>query len=171
MISAINVRPADTAWSARTGPQHGVCKWRALALVLVLPLLALGCSSFHREWKVAASTPPPARGITGRWQGTWLSHSNAHTDKLRCLITKQTDELYEARFHAKYQKILSFGYTVILHAKRTEDAFQFDGDADLGWFAGGAYHYEGKATPTNFFSTYRCKGDHGVFQMTRPNPD
>ncbi len=34
--------------------------------------------------------------------------------------------------------------------------------------SGGVYHYDGDATPTNFFSTYKSKYDHGTFQMTRP---
>ena len=39
---------------------------------------------------------------------------------------------------------------------------------NLGWLAGGVYHYEGRADATNFFSTYTSKYDHGTFQMTRP---
>ena len=34
--------------------------------------------------------------------------------------------------------------------------------------AGGLYTYKGRATATNFFSTYSCKYDHGIFEMTRP---
>jgi len=138
---------------------------------LLLPLLGLGCSSFNREWKAAAATPPPPNDIAGRWQGTWLSHQNGHTDKLRCLVTKQSDDVYQARFQAKYRKVLSFGYTVPLHVKQTNGVFQFEGDADLGWLAGGQYHYEGKASPTMFFSTYQCKRDRGVFEMTRPQAE
>ena len=135
--------------------------------VALVALLGTGCSSFNREWKAAAAALPPANEITGRWQGTWSSQQNGHTDKLRCLIVKQGDDVYQARFQAKYRKYLSFGYTVPLHAKHVA-VFQFEGEADLGWLAGGLYHYAGKASPTDFFSTYQCKRDHGVFQMTRP---
>ena len=140
-------------------------------VLVLLSFLGIGCSTFNREWKAAAAASPPTHEMTGRWQGTWLSHSNAHTDKLRCLITKQPDDIYQARFHAKYQKVFSFGYIVMLHATRTDGMFQFSGDADLGRLAGGMYHYEGKATSTNFFSTYRCARDSGVFEMTRPPAD
>ena len=34
----------------------------------------------------------------------------------------------------------------------------------------GNYNYDGKASPTNFFSTYKARLDHGTFQMTRPQP-
>lgn len=45
---------------------------------------------------------------------------------------------------------------------------RLEGDADLGWLAGGAYHYEGHASPVEYVCTYRSKTDHGIFKMTRP---
>ena len=125
-----------------------------------------GCA-FNRAWN-AATTPVPANDIQGRWQGTWASEANGHIGKLRCLITKQDDGKYQARYHAKYRKILSFGYSVTLDAQQTDSSFKFIGHADLGWYAGGVYHYEGQANSTNFFSTYQSKHDHGTFQMRRP---
>jgi hypothetical protein len=130
-------------------------------------LLEGGCCSFDRAWRKAAEVPSNANELTGRWEGVWLSDVNAHTGKLRCILTKADDGRYRARFHAKYQKILSFGYTVMLNAERDAQGFKFHGDADLGWLAGGVYTYEGRAGATNFFSTYNCKYDHGTFQMSR----
>lgn len=92
---------------------------------------------------------------------------NAHTGRLRCLVTRLEEGKYQARYHATYRKVLTFSYTVALDATRTEDGFKFSGDADLGW-AGGVYHYEGMANSTNFYSTYQSKYDHGLFQMRRP---
>jgi hypothetical protein len=138
------------------------------AACLLLVLLFSGCSSFNRQWKKAAAQPASATDILGRWQGTWRSDVNGHNDPLRCLITRNEHGKYQARFHAKYHKVLTFGYTVKLDVTPMGDSFQFQGDANLHWWAGGMYHYEGKATPTNFFSTYRCKYDHGTFRMTRP---
>ena len=109
----------------------------------------------------------PAYDIQGRWQGTWLSEVNGHTGKLHCLVAKQDDGKYQARYHAKYRKILSFGYTVALDATQTNGIYKFSGEADLGW-AGGVYRYEGQASSTNFLSTYKSKHDHGIFQMSRP---
>ena len=116
----------------------------------------------------AASAPGAANDIQGRWAGVWLSQTNGHTGKLRCLMSKKTEGEYQARFHAKYRKILSFGYTVPLAATNVGGVYHFHGDADLGWYAGGLYHYEGQATETNFFSVYRSRHDGGVFQMRRP---
>ena len=132
-----------------------------------MALLASGCS-FDRAWKAAAHPSFPTDDFEGRWTGTWLSEANGHTDKLRCLVTKQPDGKYQARYHSKYRKVLSFGYTTTLDVKRTGDTYHFSGEADLGWYAGGIYRYEGNANRTNFFSTYSCKYDHGTFQMSRP---
>ena len=134
---------------------------------LLLALLSSGCS-FNRAWNAAATTPVPANDIQGRWQGTWVSEANAHTGRLRCVITQQEDGKFQAHYHATYRKILGYSYAVTLDATQTNGVFKFSGDADLGWYAGGIYHYEGKANPTNFYSTYQSKYDHGIFQLSRP---
>ena len=149
----------------RAGPRTGAASVTVLALLIVA---GAGCSSFNSAWKHAASAPGAANDIQGRWAGVWLSQTNGHTGKLRCLMSKKTEGEYQARFHAKYRKILSFGYTVPLAATNVGSVYHFQGDADLGWYAGGLYHYDGQATPTNFFSVYRSKHDGGVFQMQRP---
>jgi len=143
---------------------------RSLASLVAIALLFCGCSTFNRDWKAAANTPPPADDIQGRWEGTWQSDVTGHKNALRCLMTKTDDGQYSARFHAKYKKgiTISFGYTAPLMVTKEGGNFQFTGEADLGWYAGGVYRYEGHATPTNFFSTYGCKYDDGTFNMTRP---
>ena len=55
-----------------------------------------------------------------------------------------------------------------LKVEGAPDSFHFSGEADLGYLAGGVYHYDGHADGTNFFSNYSSKYDHGTFQMTRP---
>ncbi len=137
-------------------------------LLCGLALLTFGCSTFERDWKRAAVMPIPAAGIEGRWEGTWLSDYNSHNDVLRCLITRGTNGVHQARFHAKYEKVFSFEYKVDLQVESSGSGYKFTGAADLGWLAGGLYQYVGEATLTNFFSTYRCKYDHGTFRMTRP---
>jgi hypothetical protein len=138
-----------------------------LASAAVL-LLLCGCSSFNREWKRAARVPVPPDSVAGRWEGQWLSAANGHNGKLRCLITEQTNGMHEARFHATYLKVMTFGYTVPLDVTRTNQVWYFHGEADLGKLAGGLYRYEGMSTVTNFSSTYCSKHDHGTFEMSRP---
>ena len=141
---------------------------RAATLSLAVLLLAGGCASFDDEWEQAAKQPVPSDDMTGRWQGVWFSQVTGHTDQLRALIDRNEDGTCRARFHAKYHTVMSFGYTVPLHVEKVDGAFKFSGDADLGWMAGGVYHYEGRADATNFSSTYTSKDDHGTFQMGRP---
>ena len=139
-----------------------------LALLLATALLGGGCTTFDYEWKESAAGPAPTTELEGRWQGLWHSDASGHEGKLRCLVTKIENGAYRARFHAKYRKVLSFGYTAPLTVERTVNAFNFSGEADLGWLAGGVYRYDGHADATNFFSNYSSKYDHGTFQMTRP---
>jgi hypothetical protein len=139
------------------------------SLTRIIPLLAVGilcgCSSFNRDWKKASVN---STDIQGRWEGTWTSVPSGHSDKLRCLVEKISEEKYRARFDSTYEKIIHFKSNVILSGAKTNSAFHFSGDAKLPWWAGGIYHYAGKVDPTNFVSTYRCKYDHGTFQMSRP---
>ena len=131
-------------------------------------MLPSGCATFRHDWNRAVSYPPPAADLQGPWQGVWASEVNGHNDQLRCVVTKKQDGLYRARFQARYRKVLTFGYTVSLRTAGAGEALKFQGDANLGWYAGGRYHYEGHADATNFFATYSCKYDHGTFRMARP---
>ena len=76
--------------------------------------------------------------------------------------------MFQAKFYATYQGWLHFGYTVPMTVRRGTNGVTFDGSVDLGKLAGGVYTYAGHATPTNFFSTYKCKYDFGTFRMARP---
>lgn len=136
------------------------------ALLLVL-LFVCGCSSFNREWRRAGQLPVAPNSIEGRWEGRWLSDANKHSGGLRCLISRQTNDTYSARFRATYQWIFRFSYTVSLTVKPQEGGWSFHGQEDLGALAGGVYHYEGNTTQTNFHSTYRSSADHGIFELKR----
>lgn len=140
----------------------------AIIVGLTLCVAVSGCSSFQKDWRAAGKLQAPTDDINGRWTGIWKSDSNGHTDKLRCIISKNDEQHYTARFHAKYKKILSFSYTVPLIATNQSGRREFKGHADLGKLAGGLYAYAGFATPTNFFSRYDSKYDHGQFEMSRP---
>ena len=136
---------------------------------VLLMFTCAGCSSFEHDWKKAVATPAPSSAVQGPWEGTWLSDRNGHTGRLRCLLTPIDDTTFQARFHATYAKVIKVGYSVKLASTPTATNTAFHGSANLGWLAGGVYEYAGHASPTNFFSTYRCKYDHGTFQLRRPN--
>lgn len=158
-------------------PRSPACRSprRAALLVAALGLLlATGCSTarFNRDWNAAAGAPAGGSALEGRWEGTWRSDVNAHTGRLRCWVTPSTNGTHTARFHAEYRLLLplTFSYAVPLTATNRPDSAGagFAGRADLGRLAGGVYTYRGRATATNFFSTYECARDRGIFEMTRP---
>src|SRR5258708_1211077 len=90
-----------------------------------------GCASFDRAWEKAALTPDSTTDFQGRWQGTWTSEVSHHQDSLRCLVTQEQTNTFQARFHAKYRKVFSFSYTVGLYATPGSGAVTFEGDEDL----------------------------------------
>ena len=142
---------------------------RHLSWCAFIALLFLcGCSSFNSEWRRVGKQPVPQNSIAGRWEGRWLSDVNAHTGKLRCIISGETNGICQAQFRATYKTILSFSYTVPMQVERRDGVWQFRGEEDLGALAGGMYRYTGSATVTNFHSTYDSKYDRGLFEMSRP---
>jgi len=137
---------------------------RASALGL---LLLSGCTSFDHDWKQTASQPA-AGSLEGRWEGRWLSEVNHHTGSMRCLLKREGETRYQARFKATYARIFTASYRVEFMGEIRDGVWEFHGDKNLGWLAGGVYHYRGRISPTNFFSTYECKYDHGTFELHRP---
>jgi len=136
--------------------------------LLIVLLCLTGCSSFNREYKAALTQPMPANDISGPWEGRWLSDKNGHTGKLRAILRKSSDNEYNAYFHATFWKILRSSYQVPLKVNAENGRTTLSGEQNLGWLSGGVYTYQGEATPTSFFSTYKSKYDHGTFEMKRP---
>ena len=131
--------------------------------------LLVGCSSYEAKWKAAADRPVSADSIEGPWEGTWASDADGHAGGLRCVLTRTGPDTYQADYHATYWKVFGFGYSMPLRADQWEgQQVVFEGAADLGWLAGGDYHYEGQADPAEFFCEYRSKYDFGTFRMKRP---
>lgn len=140
-------------------------RFTACAVLLSL-LLVCGCSSFNHDWRKA--TPVAPDSIEGRWEGSWISDVNGHHGKLRCLLTREEDSRYRARFRATYWKVFRFSYAVPLEFHPHDTGWELNGEANLGKLAGGVYYYEGRASLTNLYSTYRSKYDHGRFELRRP---
>ena len=139
-----------------------------IAIPALLLVFGCGCSSFNRDWRRATAQPSPANSAAGPWDGTWLSDANGHHGKLRCLMTHETNDLYQARFHATFGGIFHFNYTAQFEMQpHNVVGWEFNGDANLGKL-GGTYYYEGRATATNLASTYKSKYDHGTFNLHRP---
>ncbi len=145
---------------------------RWFLLLLPLVLAQCGTAGFEQEWKTALADPHQSapQDITGDWTGTWRSDANGHHGVLRCVISHEDGKSDDYRFHyhATYGQMLTVAYVVTEQVKRKGDHFILTGDHDLGYLAGGMYHYEGTSTMKNMKSTYRSSADHGVFDLARP---
>ena len=109
--------------------------------------------------------------IEGAWEGEWISDSNGHHGRLRCLLTENEDGTYTTWYHAKYLKFLGFAYAVEVNSNPSDKGYSLSGQADLGKLAGGMYHYEGTISDGHFKASYESKYDDGTFRMTRPLTD
>ncbi len=139
-----------------------------LLLLGLLPLLG-GCSAFDSRWRKTTQDATPRDALQGAWQGTWTSHKTGHTGRLRALVERVSKDSYLIAYQAVYGGALKFEYETRVQVSELGPAHvRFTGTADLGEMAGGVYQYDGTADSRQFQSTYESKGDHGVFEMTRP---
>lgn len=134
-----------------------------------IALLLAGCSSaFDRDWD-NYGLPRTGDPLVGRWKGFWKSSSTGHGGDLRCIIDRRAEGRYDARFHATYGEwwTSTFEYTVLMEAERSGESWKLEGSEDLGWMAGGVYHYRGKIEGDTFECDYSAEEDRGVFRLTR----
>ena len=137
--------------------------------LLLSVILAGGCSSFDREWKSAANAPNGSTDMSGRWHGAWVSQTDGHTGNLLCVITEPSENRYRAHFKATYWKFFVFEYVLNLDASPPANgSVPFAGKENLGWLAGGDYHYDGSANASYFQCRYSSKYDFGTFTIKRP---
>src|SRR5438876_9036307 len=143
------VLPSRVRWwgMAKPKPAESIAKSAhgdAMRIVRLIGLLLLtswcGCSTFNRDWRRAAVPPASENSIEGPWQGRWRSDANRHHGRLLCLMTLDHDSLYEARFRATYFGILRFTYTARFEMQPHAIGWEFNGEANLGKFAGGTYY-------------------------------
>jgi hypothetical protein len=142
-----------------------------LSLLLLVPAAGLaGCSRFNRDWRAAQPAAPPASGIDGPWQGTWLSAANGHQGQLRAILTRTGEDTYHARFRARFWGVLAYSYSLNLEVQpATHGYWRLEGGADLGRLAGGRYECRGTASTHELFATYESKRDRGRFSLSRPS--
>lgn len=129
---------------------------------LLAPLTA-NCREFHERWERAVRA---AGREGGRWEGEWLSEATGHRGPLRCVIEIVDEHRWRATFHAGYAGVFRACYSTELAVAQSGDRWTFSGESDIGWLAGGVYHYEGESTTSAFTARYRSKYDHGEFRLT-----
>ncbi len=141
----------------------------AVVLVVLCGMLT-GCC-FERQWQEATKYSYPEQELAGCWEGTWQSDYNGHHGGLRAIITKQGEGYYDAHFHATYAAVIPYEFDLPLLVTDDGTAYALEGEADLGWLAGGLYTYNGSATATDFVAAYCAENnDHGTFTMQKKRP-
>ena len=107
--------------------------------------------------------------MVGRWEGTWSSDMNGHAGGLRCMIDAHGDAAYRARFYSTYGLFFFFRHEATFHVVSADgEPLRFEGEEDLGSFAGGVYRYDGRVEDDRFEARFEAEnGDHGTFEMTR----
>ncbi len=137
---------------------------RLVLSVLVLTVLPSCSSAFHKAW----DHPPAAHGISGKWEGTWLSAVNGHHGELRCVVSgPKGGQNYRFHYHATWKSILSGSYKAIHQVQKKGTSYIFQGDHPMPDWAGGLYHYEGTVQGDAFNARYECAKDRGTFTMQR----
>jgi hypothetical protein len=160
------------AWPARDSSATFQLLMGALKLMIRLSLLLLvpaaGCSSFNRDWRAAGAAIAPGSGMAGRWSGTWQSAVNGHQGQLRAILTPIDEDSFHARFRARFWGIMAYNYRLELEVQPTAPGqWNFEGDADLGWLAGGTFRCQGTASADDMQATFDSKRDHGTFTLSR----
>ena len=142
--------------------------WTAFrSLGHTLAALTTNCPDFERAWNSAEQAESSGSALAGRWEGEWVSEANGHRGALRCVLSERGEGRYEARFHARYAKVLRVCYAIELGGTPSANGVRLKGHADLGRLAGGIYEYEGEVTANRLVCTYRCRYDHGTFRLAR----
>ena len=135
--------------------------------LLMLTQLLLGCSTiYNQKWKRAAKNAESKEGVLGRWEGSWLSSVNAHTGKLRCIVSETESENYDFHYWARWS-LFSGTYHLKVPIQETNSVSTFSGTKNLGKLAGGAFDFSGKVVGDHFNASYNSKFDRGEFTMTR----
>ena len=130
-------------------------------------LFLSGCSTFESDWRAAQTFAHPAEDISGCWEGTWESETSGRHGKLRAIITRQDADSYDVEIRTKYARILPVHFEVPVEVHDQGGFHLMQGEADLGWMAGGVFTYTGQSDPREFVCTYREGTDQGIIRMTR----
>jgi hypothetical protein len=133
--------------------------------VHMLAPLAANCRDFQDRWNAAAGLGP--EGISGRWEGEWISAVTGHRGRLRCVINPVAPALWRMHFRGEYSGFFRACYSTDFTVVAGPDRWTFSGESDLGVLAGGAYTYQGHATLDALLCSYRSARDHGEFRLSR----
>lgn len=141
---------------------------RFFLFVLAGSLSSCAGSRFEREWN--SDRRESAQGLTGSWEGKWLSESTGHEGKLRCIVKSvngwQND--YAFQYEATWGKFLRGIFTIQCKAEHTGPRqWKVNGSKDLGKLLGGEFSHHAEITPLAIHAQYHSRLDHGVMDLRR----
>ena len=131
---------------------------------LFAPLTA-NCREFGAKWDHGVTQT--SDGVSGCWEGEWISSATGHRGRLRCVISPLAPDRWRMSFRAEYSAIFRACYATDFNVHRDGDRWTFEGGSDLGALAGGAYTYSGHAACDSLVCSYRSARDHGEFRLSR----
>jgi hypothetical protein len=134
-------------------------------LIHMLAPLTANCRDFKERW--AQALPLDASGISGCWDGEWISEASGHRGRLRCVIDPVAPALWRMHFRAEYSKLFRACYSTDFSVVQGPGRWTFSGGMNLGALAGGTYEYTGSATLEALTCSYRSARDHGEFRLKR----
>lgn len=127
--------------------------------------LAANCRDFDRHWQQASAGG--SEGITGCWEGEWISAATGHRGRLRCVLNPIAPAIWRMYFRGEYSRVFRACYSTDFSVARQDDRWTFSGGSNLGALAGGAYAYSGHATLEQLVCSYKSARDHGEFRLKR----
>jgi hypothetical protein len=140
---------------------------KRLFLLLIATLCLSSCgTAFRKEWNAAKARPVQPGSIEGAWEGSWRSEVNGHKGKLRCVVPPSTFNTREFHYHATWAKVFSGSMKAPHTLQPKANGVAFTAQHSLGSF--GQFTAQGTITDQKFDATYQAAGDHGVFEMKRP---
>jgi hypothetical protein len=131
---------------------------------------------FRKAWKRdICPAPPPANGVAGKWEGTWLSAANGHHGKLRCVVSDAEGVPMVSYAPGELGRLSSSttatwkSASSVAATRPTQQVVQEKGrllhlqrrPPDADW-AGGKYHYEGTVKGDDFNACYESAMDRGT---------
>jgi len=127
--------------------------------------LAANCGDFQDRWNQALSLD--LEGISGCWEGEWISAATGHRGRLRCVVNPVAPALWRMSFRAEYSKVFRACYSTDFTVVQETGRWTFSGGADLGRLAGGCYTYAGHASLGELICRYESTRDRGEFRLKR----
>ncbi|MBA2306454.1 MAG: hypothetical protein H0W08_28020 [Acidobacteria bacterium] len=127
--------------------------------------IAANCRDFQNRWDTAM--PLGREGISGCWDGEWISAASGHRGRLRCVVNPVAPTLWKMHFRGDYAKVFRACYSTDFTVVQEPGRWTFSGGSELGALAGGRYTYTGHATLDQLVCEYRSARDHGELRLAR----